>query len=167
MRDLCNAFLTTKRNSLLTDELSERSFRDYHKTTDLSIAHFGRDRRVDDLRPDDFESLRRSISKRLGPVALRNTIARVRMVFKYAFDQRLVDQPVHYGQSFSRPSKRVLRRARQQNGLRWTPKPGHLDKVVSPPLGRHQSGDFDDEQESSSGGDRPESEGATAGEHLR
>ena len=88
MMDLCNAFPTTKSHQVAAGELPRTSFRDYHKTTDLLIAQFGKRRRVDDLRPNDFEGLRRSMAERLGPVSLKNEINRVRVVLKYAHDQR-------------------------------------------------------------------------------
>lgn len=47
-----------------------------------------------------------------------NEIQRVRILFKYAFDARLVDKPVHFGPTFKRPSRRVLRLARTQKGSR-------------------------------------------------
>jgi len=80
------------------------------------IDHFGRDRHVDDLRPDDFGQFRSNLSKTLGPVALGNQITRCRSVFKFALDQRLIDHPVIYGQSFDRPSAKMLRRARNEAG---------------------------------------------------
>ncbi|REJ82666.1 MAG: hypothetical protein DWQ29_12830 [Planctomycetota bacterium] len=118
MRDLCNAFLTSKRNKMIAGELSPRSFRDYHATTDLLIAEFGRDRRVDDLRPNDFERFRKRLAERFGPVALKGTINVCRIVFKYAHDQRLIDDPVSYGQSFARPSVKALRKSRNEAGPR-------------------------------------------------
>lgn len=116
LADLCNAFLTSKLNSMRSGELTERSFRDYRATTDRLIAHFGKDRRVDDLRPDDFEGLRASMAERLGPVSLKNEVNRARVVFKYADDNGLIDRPVRYGQSFNRPSAKALRRARNEAG---------------------------------------------------
>ena len=117
LRFLCNSFLTSKRNKLNSKELSERSFRDYFKTCEALISHFSRDRRVDDLRPDDFEGLRSKLAGRLGVVTLRNEINRCRVVFKFAHDQRLIDQPVNYGQSFNRPNAKSLRRARNDAGV--------------------------------------------------
>lgn len=52
------------------------------------------------------------------PVRLRNTITRVRMVFKFAFDERLIEHPMHYGQSFAPPSAKTLRKARNEAGPR-------------------------------------------------
>jgi len=118
IRDLCNSFLTSKRNKLAAGELSERSFRDYHQTCGRLISYFGGDRRVDDLRPDDFEGLRSKLAERLGVVSLRNEVNRCRVVFKYACDQRLIPQPVNYGQSFDRPSAKMLRKARNEAGPR-------------------------------------------------
>jgi hypothetical protein len=115
---LCNAFMASKRALLDSGELTARSWSDYHKTCTLLIGSLGRDRRVDDLRPDDFETMRKSLAKRRGVVALKNEINRCRGVLKYAFDQRLVDRPVHFGQSFDRPSAKSLRKARNQSGAK-------------------------------------------------
>ncbi len=68
------------------------------------------------MRPNDFEGLRKSLAKSRKAVALKNEINRCRGVFKYAFDQRLVDRPVHFGQSFDRLKAKTLRKARQQAG---------------------------------------------------
>lgn len=118
VRLLYNAFLNTKLNRLNSGELSQRTFSDYYAVCDLLVSHFGRDRRVDDLRPDDFESFRNKLAKRGGVVTLRNIINRCRVVLKYAYDQRLIEQPVNYGQSFGRPSAKALRKARNDAGPR-------------------------------------------------
>lgn len=115
---LCNKFLNSKRLKMEDRELSERSFRDYYHTCEKLVEHFRRERRVDDLRPDDFERFRSKLAKRCGPVTLKNTINRCRVVFKYAHDQRLIQQPVSYGQSFNRPSAKALRKARNEAGLK-------------------------------------------------
>ena len=115
---LCNAFLTSKVRKMERGELSQRSFFGYKKTTDILIDFFKRDRLVDDLRPDDFERLRSLLAKSLGPVSLGNQVQRIRSVFKYAYDDRLIDRPIRYGQSFTKPSRRILRLARQKNGKR-------------------------------------------------
>lgn len=116
VRTLCNSFLSSKLNKVESGELSERSFRDYHNTTDLLIEQIGMDRRVDDLRTDDFERLRKSLAVRLAPVSLKNEINRCRIVFKHAHDQRLIKEPVNYGQSFDRPTAKMIRKARNEAG---------------------------------------------------
>ncbi len=118
VRDLVNAFLTSKASKLNAGELTERTFRDYFRSCEMLIGFLRKDRRVDDLRPDDFERLRSTMSERFGPVAMRNEITRVRMILKFAFDQGLIDAPVRYGQSFDRPSAKALRRSRNDAGPR-------------------------------------------------
>lgn len=118
IRDLCNSFLTTKKHLIDTGELSPRSFRDYHTTCSRIVTAFGKTRSVDDLAADDFEKLRASLSKKCGPIALGNEIQRVRSLFKYAFEAGLIEKPVRFGPAFKKPSRKVLRQARQANGER-------------------------------------------------
>lgn len=113
---LANVFLSAKRSKLDSGELSGHSFQGYHQTAERMLAHFGKERRVDDLRPDDFEGFRKSMTQTLGPVALRNEINRVRIILKYAFDNRLIERPVAYGQGFDKPAQRVLRKAKHDAG---------------------------------------------------
>ena len=63
LRTLCNAFLTAKKSMLDSGELLESSFADYYRVCGVLIDHFGKNRRVDDLRPDDFQSFRGHLSK--------------------------------------------------------------------------------------------------------
>jgi len=113
---LSNAFLTAKKAKLDSGELSGHTFGGYHQTAERMLAHFGKERRVDDLRPDDFEDFRKALSESLGVIALRNEINRVRIILKYAFDNRLIDRPVSYGQGFDKPAVRLLRKARHEAG---------------------------------------------------
>ena len=71
---------------------------------------------MSDLSADDFEALRRRIAKTRGPIALGNTIQRIRGVFKYAFESGLIDAPVRFGGLFKRPSAKTLRAQRNKNG---------------------------------------------------
>ena len=43
---------------------------------------------------------------------------RCRVILKYAGDQRLIPQPVYFGQSFDRPSKKAQRKVRNEAGPR-------------------------------------------------
>ncbi len=116
--DLCNDFLTSKARLVASSELSQRTLRQYHDTCTLIVGHFGRNRVVTDLMAADFEDLRASFAKGRGPVALGNLITVARMLFKYGWDQGLVDHPPRYGQGFNKPSRKTLRVARAAKGLR-------------------------------------------------
>jgi integrase len=129
VRDLLNRFLTGKRHLVDTRELSPRTFADYHATCARIGEAFGLTRLVSDLATDDFERLRVTIAKAWGPVALGNEIQRVRVVFKYADDAGLIDRPMRFGPGFKRPSKKVLRKARNARGLRMF-EAADLRKVV-------------------------------------
>lgn len=116
--DLCNRFLTAKLRQREAGEISARMFGEYKATTDRLVATFGKTRLVDDLAADDFEALRDTMAKQWGPVRLGNEIQKVRSVFKYAPEAGLIERPVRYGPQFKKPSARVLRRHRAQNGER-------------------------------------------------
>lgn len=118
VRDLVNRFLTSKRNLLDSGEITAGTFGGYFATCENIVGQFGRTRLVDDLAADDFEALRVSLAKRLGPVALGNEVNRCRMVFKFAADQGLINRPIRYGQSFNRPSRKTLRVAGRDKGAR-------------------------------------------------
>jgi integrase len=118
VRELANKFEQSKRHLRDTLEIAARTYVDYFKACKLIVDAFGTNRLVSDLGPDDFEALRVQMAKRCGPVRLANEIQRVRAPFKYAFDQGLIDRPIRYGQSFNKPSKRVLRQTRQAAGKR-------------------------------------------------
>jgi hypothetical protein len=118
LRHLFNSFLTTKKLLLDAGEITARTFADYKATTDRLAGVFDLNRPIEDLGADDFEQLRATLAKSWGPVALGNEIQRVRVVFKYAYDNGLIDHPVRYGQAFKRPSRKTLRQARAAKGPR-------------------------------------------------
>jgi integrase len=116
VKDLANSFLNHKRDLLDGGELSPRTWAQYKETCDLLVELLGSRRLVSDLGPDDFAALRRRLAKRWKPLTLGNFIQRVRVVFKHALDNELIDRPVRYGQGFKRPSKKTLRIERAKQG---------------------------------------------------
>jgi integrase len=118
VKALVNEFLHSKDDKLKAGDLSPRTFRDYYKTCEMLVDHFGRERRVADLRPDDFRNYRSKLAKRFGVVSLKNEINRTCIVFNYAHENNLIDKPVGYGQNFDRPSAKALRRDRNEAGAK-------------------------------------------------
>jgi integrase len=108
VKELANAFLNYKRDLLNAGELSPRTWAQYKETCVLLVEQLGKQRLVSDLGPDDFATLRRRLAKRWKPLTVGNFIQRVRVVFKYAIDNDLIDRPVRYGGGFKRPSKKTL-----------------------------------------------------------
>jgi integrase len=118
VKELLNRFLTGKWRLVENGELAERTFLNYKGTAAHVVVCFGGGRLVEDLDATDFASLRTTLAKRYGPVALGVQIGQVRVVFKYAYDMRLVKAPVPFGPEFKGPSRRLLRMARNGKGPR-------------------------------------------------
>jgi integrase len=118
VRDLLNRFLTGKRRLADNAEISERTFLNYKRTSTVVIGCFGTSRFVDDLAAEDFGQLRSDLSTRLGHVALGVEIQQVRILFKWAYDMRLIKAPVPFGPEFKAPNKRLIRLERNGKGLR-------------------------------------------------
>jgi integrase len=116
VKEMCNAFLIAKQALVDSGELTNRSWQDYKDACDQIVAHFGKNRLVADIDPDDFATLRGKMSKGWGPVTLGNVIQRMRVVFKFAWDGGLIDRPVRYGQAFKRPSRKVVRIDKAKKG---------------------------------------------------
>jgi hypothetical protein len=112
--DLVNRFLTAKLHRVESGELTQRSWNDYKATCGRVLDCFGKRRVVEDLRAEDFETLRADLQKSRGLVALGNEIQRIRTLFKYGWDSDLIASPVKYGPDFKRPGKKARRRARNQ-----------------------------------------------------
>jgi integrase len=110
--------LTFKRARIETGELSPRSFYDYRKTCEKMTATFGRNRAASDLRPDDFEALRKIMAKGRGPIALGGDIIRARMVFGFCFKHGLLDKPMRFGAGFVPPNRKTIRKALASKGPR-------------------------------------------------
>ena len=122
---LVNQFLETKEALVNAGELTGRHWEDCRLTGVTLVEVFGRSRLVADLRPADFQRLRKELTKGQGkkrrgrgPIALTNEIGRARAFFNYAHKQGLIDRPVVFGDGFKKPSRAVLRRERGRKGAK-------------------------------------------------
>ncbi len=118
IRDLANRFLETKRSRVASGELTHATWRDYYETCNRVVQVLGKGRLLADLSQGDFEILRTSYTKTLGPTATGNEIGRARVLFKFAYDEGLIDHPIRYGQGFKRPSRKTLRQVRASKPIR-------------------------------------------------
>jgi integrase len=118
VKDAVNVFLNAKQDRVRSGELSERTWNGYKYCCALLLKSLGKSRLVNQLRPHEFTSLRNSIAKRGGAYLLVNVIQTVRSVFKFAYESDLLDQPVRFGPSFKRPSKKTLRLHRAKQGVK-------------------------------------------------
>ena len=116
VQQLVNEFLTSKRLAMDMGELTARSWRDYYHSCDRVVGAFGRSRLVADLGRDDFERLKASLPG--SPITVGNEANRIKVVFNWAFEERKIDKPPHFGKAFGRPSKKVLRLEGAKKGPR-------------------------------------------------
>ncbi len=130
MHGLCNHFMESKENLVKSGEITQRTYNDYLITCNRLLKQFGKGRPAESLTPQDFEKLRATLGKTWGPSTVGNEINRIRVVFRYAFEAGLLDKPVRYGPGFKRPSRRILRRARDEKGPRLF-EAAELRKLIS------------------------------------
>ena len=111
--DLVNRFLSSKADARDNGELSSRTWADYKRCCGRLVKYLGKARVVADLVPADFARLRRELAKNLGLTTITVEIQRVRTIFKFADDEDLVEHAVRFGQSFQKPKKEVVRKAKE------------------------------------------------------
>ena len=109
---LLNHFLAAKQARVDSGEILSQSWDEYYASCKLIEEAFGLERFVDDLRVEDFQQLRSSMAEKWGPARLANQIQRVRSVFKYAYENNLIDQPIRFGSEFKKPSAKTMRKER-------------------------------------------------------
>jgi integrase len=115
---LIDRFLESKQRALDTGELSPRTKNDYERACKKVRETFGDRRLVATLDHSDFSDLRAAFAKTHGFVALGKDITETRVLFKYAFDNNLIDRPVAFGSEFKKPGKKIIRRQRREKGRR-------------------------------------------------
>ncbi len=130
VKALANALLNHKQTLLDAGELSPRTWLNCKEATDLLVAHFGKQRTVADLGPDDFAHLRNRMTRKWGPVRVRDFVQRIRSVFKYAFEAGLIDKLMRFGPGFARPTKKTLRLERARKGPRMF-EAGELRRILA------------------------------------
>ncbi len=108
---LCNRYLKFKESLFASGELSPRTFHQDLRGCRAVADHFGRDRRVEDVRQEDFTSFRTVLAKGRGVHALGGMIRVTRMVFLFGQDEGLIEKHVQFGKTFKPPSRESLRRS--------------------------------------------------------
>ncbi len=113
---IVNTFLQVKRNAMNSRELAPRTYKRYDETCKYLIGAWGRRKDVTKLTPADFRNLRATMAEKWQLVALANEIGVVRSLFKFAFEEGLIEQPAKFGTSFKKPSLQALRTEREAKG---------------------------------------------------
>jgi integrase len=117
IKDLVNRFLTQKQTLVDAGQMTTCTWSDYKAVCDLVVAQFGKVRLAEDVGPEDFAALWKKVAKRWGPHRLGSKLVQyTRSLFKYALDAGLIARATRFGPGFARPTKRVLRLNRAEQG---------------------------------------------------
>ena len=73
LHHLADAFVDAKDYLVATGKITHRTYTDYYTTRTTVTQALGRTRRLNDIRPGDFDHLRHCLAKTMGPVSLGNT----------------------------------------------------------------------------------------------
>lgn len=115
------AFLAAKAKAVERGELCHRSWKEYRDTCQRFATFIGHDRLVDSLGPGDFSAFRELRQQSWNLIAVGNEITRVRSLFKWCRESRLIQDVPHYGPEFKRPGMKSVRRHRRAQGKKlWT-----------------------------------------------
>lgn len=93
---LCNAFLESKRQQLERGELTQRSWDDYKKACTRIAEHFGKGRKLETIKPIDFEQYRNVLPSSWGPTTTNNHLRLLRALFRYCNAIQITEQPIAF-----------------------------------------------------------------------
>jgi integrase len=116
IRDLANRFLEAADVRKGAGELTARTFADYFRDCQRLITFFGRNRTVDSITRDDIKKLRAFLARGVSPQTLNGRVGVTRSIFKFAYDEELIEKPIRFGKDLKRPDQRVMRRSRAEAG---------------------------------------------------
>lgn len=123
LKTLSNLFLAAKKKAASSGEISEQTYKEYHRSALQLVLILGQDLDVTMLRVDDFVKLRQKLSEQsTSPVTLKNHITRIKVLFRWAYDTAVIDKPAPYRSAFKLPSATLLRKARNGQSKLWEPK---------------------------------------------
>jgi integrase len=116
IRDLANRFLEAAEARKEAGELTARTFADYYRDCQRLIKFFGRNRAVESITRDDVKKLRAFLARGVNPQTLNGRVGVTRSIFKFAYDEELIEKPIRFVKDLKRPDRRVMRRSRAEAG---------------------------------------------------
>ncbi|MEO9591372.1 tyrosine-type recombinase/integrase [Rhodopirellula bahusiensis] len=107
---LCNVFMDSKKLKHEQGELAKGTVDEYHGMVKAVAAFFGKGRRLDSLRPGDFERYRNSLPSTWSPTTTNNHLRLVRVLFKYANDIEATERDIRYKLGLKAVGKPLVRK---------------------------------------------------------
>ncbi|MGI6416181.1 MAG: tyrosine-type recombinase/integrase [Thermoguttaceae bacterium] len=116
LADLVNRYLTAKKDAVASGEIVQSSFNNAHRSCAAMIGHFGRDRVVADLLPEDFTGYRAKLAASYAPSRVALEVSLVKAVLNWGFASRVLEKPVLTGPDFKALPEKAVRRLKAANG---------------------------------------------------
>lgn len=107
--DMVAGFLDDKKQKVDRGDLSPRTLNQYVIAGRWLVEGIGRHRLIETIGPADFTKLRNSFPADWGIVFSDARIMHVRTMFKWAYDNDVIDRPVKYGSNWSKTPKKQVR----------------------------------------------------------
>jgi hypothetical protein len=118
---LANKFLAAKERKREAGSIEAATFVEYHRDCELMVSHFGRDRSVASITRKGLGAFREFLGRGVNATTLNNPVGNARSIFKFAYEDELIEKPVRFGEAFRRPERRILRRARGELFIEMPP----------------------------------------------
>ncbi len=110
--ELCNVFLTYKKQQVDNGEIVYASFGRYLDTCRTLCKAAGRNTAVESLGPQEFVQIRAGFPANWAVATANSAIIMTRTVFRYAEENMLIEKPVRFG-SFKVARAKAVRKSRE------------------------------------------------------
>ena len=114
--ELANQFLGASERRRANGDIEAGTVVSCCRDCELLVEHRGRDHTVPSVTQRDMADFRDFLGRGVIATTLDNRGGNARSIFKFAYDQELIDRPVRFGAELTRPEKRLLLRARAEAG---------------------------------------------------
>lgn len=120
LKDVANRFLTFHHQRAKGGDLNLRSFRDMSQIINQFAEAVGSHLPLAVLSPETFTAYRAKLAQRLGMHALKRHVVVIKQLFKWAYENDLVDRPMKFGTGFSGEKKERVESRRKRLNLSFT-----------------------------------------------
>lgn len=116
---VCNKFLEAKEARLHAGDLSSRTFVELKEVCAFFMSVVPGGVEAKSLVPQHFQNVLSSIQVRYkSPGSRGKRVGIIRSVFKYAYENRLIERPTHFGTEFKKPTAKTYREHKNKIGDR-------------------------------------------------
>jgi integrase len=112
----CDLFLDAKEKASNRGEIQTRTYQEYLKTLQRLCDFVGKSCPLHKVSQLDLNAFKIDRERTCGLVAIGNEVTRVRSLFRWLSDSKIISGPFTFGPEFKKPSARALRRSRRETG---------------------------------------------------